>query len=65
MATKIHIARKTALGLKDGFECMLSHKPNAETRKAIREGRSSKGKTFSSVEAMFENILGKNWRKSL
>jgi len=65
MVTKIRTTRKTGLGLKDGFECTLSHKPNAETRKAIREGRSTKGKTFSSVEAMFEDILGKNWRKSL
>lgn len=37
--------------------------PNAETRKAIKEARKGKNlKSYSSAEAMFTDILGKNWR---
>ena len=37
--------------------------PNAETRKAIRDARVGKNlKSYSSTEAMFAAILGKNWR---
>ena len=37
--------------------------PNAETRKAIRDARAEKNlKSYSSTEAMFADILGKNWR---
>ena len=48
-------------------ECPFpSHTPNAETRRALREAMSPKGrhgdKVFSDVDEMFEDILGKNWR---
>ena len=46
-------------------ECPFpSHTPNAETRKAIREGRSSKarGKSYATADEMFADVLGKNWR---
>ncbi|MFA5996518.1 MAG: type II toxin-antitoxin system RelB/DinJ family antitoxin [Candidatus Paceibacterota bacterium] len=37
--------------------------PNAETRKAIREARAGKNlKSYASTEAMFADILGKDWR---
>lgn len=37
--------------------------PNAETRKAIEDARDRKNlKSYSSTEAMFADILGKNWR---
>ncbi len=37
--------------------------PNAETRKAIREARAGKNlKSYTSTEAMFADILGKDWR---
>jgi DNA-damage-inducible protein J len=39
--------------------------PNTATRKAIREARDPKAKKFTanSAEEMFEQILGKDWRK--
>ena len=42
-----------------------SHTPNAETRKAIRELRHGGGTTAGTTDEMFEQILGKNWRKSV
>ena len=37
--------------------------PNEETRKAIENARLRKGlKSYSSTEAMFADILGKDWR---
>lgn len=37
--------------------------PNAETRKAIENVRLRKNlKSYPSTEAMFADILGKNWR---
>lgn len=37
--------------------------PNTETRKAIANVRAKKNlKSYSSAEAMFADILGKNWR---
>ncbi|HAS85095.1 MAG TPA: type II toxin-antitoxin system antitoxin, RelB/DinJ family [Candidatus Yonathbacteria bacterium] len=37
--------------------------PNAETRKAIANAKSGENlKSYSSAEAMFTDILGKNWR---
>ena len=37
--------------------------PNAETRKAIKESHTGKNlKSYSSTEALFSDILGKNWR---
>lgn len=37
--------------------------PNAETRKAIASAKAGKNlKSYSSTEAMFTDILGKNWR---
>lgn len=42
-----------------------SHTPNAETRKAIREMRNGGGSSASSTDEMFEQILGKNWRKTV
>lgn len=37
--------------------------PNAETRKAIENARLRKNlKSYSSTEAMFVDILGKDWR---
>lgn len=47
--------------------CDRQHIPNAETRKAIQEledpKKRAKLKAYSSAEEMFEDILGKNWRK--
>lgn len=38
--------------------------PNKETRKAIRELRAGKGLVhYSSTKDLFDDILGKNWRK--
>jgi DNA-damage-inducible protein J len=41
--------------------------PNAETTRALREMRNptkrAKMKTASTTEEMFEDILGKNWKK--
>ncbi len=46
--------------------CTRSHVPNAETRKALREGsdpaKVAKMKRYTSTDEMFEDILGKNWR---
>ena len=37
--------------------------PNAETRKAIRDAQQGKNlKSYPSTEAMFVDILGKDWR---
>lgn len=45
-------------------ECPFpSHTPNAETRKAILEMERGKGKSARTADEMFEQILGKNWRK--
>lgn len=45
-----------------------SHTPNAETRRAIRDGRDpkvlAKLKRYPTAEAMLADILGKNWRKA-
>ena len=47
-------------------ECPFpSHTPNAETRKAIRELRGGRGKSASTPDEMFEQILGKNWRATV
>ena len=47
--------------------CTRSHVPNAETRRAIEEledpKKRAKLKAYTSVDEMFEDILGKNWRK--
>lgn len=46
-------------------ECPFpNHTPNAETRRAIRELRDPKahGKSYTTTDEMFEDILGKNWR---
>ena len=50
-------------------ECPFpSHTPNAETRRALEEIRDPKKraglKSYTSVDAMFEDILGKDWRES-
>jgi len=42
-----------------------SHTPNAETRKAIQELRRGGGTTAGTTDEMFEQILGKNWRRSV
>lgn len=41
------------------------HAPNAETRRAIRETRDPKkqGKSYATVDKMFKNVLGKNWKQ--
>ena len=36
--------------------------PNKETRAAMRELDRGGGKKFDSVDALFEDALGKNWR---
>lgn len=36
--------------------------PNKESRKAVRELRAGKGKSYATTDEMFEDILGKNWR---
>ncbi len=47
-------------------ECPFpSHTPNAQTRKAILEMDHSKGKSAATADEMFEQILGKNWRKKV
>ena len=47
--------------------CTRSHVPNAETRRAIEEledpKKRAKLKAYTSTDEMFEDILGKNWRK--
>ncbi len=48
-------------------ECPFpSHTPNAETRKAIREGMDPKNiakmKSYADTDEMFADILGKKWR---
>ncbi|MDP1690339.1 MAG: hypothetical protein Q8L52_04050 [bacterium] len=48
-------------------ECPFpSHTPNAETRRAIEEAWNPKirGKSYATVDEMFQDLLGKNWRKS-
>jgi len=45
--------------------CTLSHTPNKETRAAIRELERGGGKRFNSVDELFEDALGKNWRKKV
>ena len=46
-----------------------SHTPNAETRKAIEElydpKKRAQMKSYSTVDEMFVDILGKNWRRSI
>ena len=42
-----------------------SHTPNAETRKAILEMHRGSGKSARTTDEMFQQILGKNWRKSV
>lgn len=42
-----------------------SHTPNAETRKAIQELHRGGGTTARTTDEMFEQILGKNWRRSV
>ena len=39
--------------------------PNAETRRAIEEARNPKirGKSYATADKMFQDLLGKNWRK--
>lgn len=47
-------------------ECPFpSHTPNAETRRAIEEARNPKirGKSYATADEMFQDVLGKNWRK--
>lgn len=39
--------------------------PNKETRAAMRELDRGSGKRFGTVEALFEDALGKNWRKKV
>jgi len=39
--------------------------PNKETRAAMRELDRGGGKRFDSVDALFEDALGKNWRKKV
>lgn len=49
-------------------ECPFpSHTPNAETRRAIEEGRNSKnkGKVYKTVEEMYEDVFGKKWRQKV
>lgn len=46
-------------------ECPFpSHTPNAETRKAIRDMYNPQipGKSYTTTNEMFEDILGKKWR---
>ena len=48
-------------------ECPFpSHTPNAETRKAIRDvmdpKKRARMKSYATVNEMFVDILGKNWR---
>ncbi len=44
------------------FEVRL---PNKETRAAMRELDRGGGKRFDTVDALFEDALGKHWRKKM
>ncbi len=43
----------------------LSHAPNKETRAALRELEKGGGKRFDNIEGLFQDALGKNWRKKM
>lgn len=55
---KLYLARVTQ-EQRVPFELRI---PNTETAKAIRDLEAGKGQSFSSVEDLFEDVLGKSWR---
>lgn len=52
---------------ESGYVCEFcgqsEHKPNEETRAALRELERGGGKSFDTVDALMEDALGKDWRK--
>lgn len=52
------------IALDEAFPFSL-HIPNAETRRAIKNARAGKVSSYGTVEEMFADVLGKNWRASL